>query len=174
MEITGKTLLNQAESILKDRRQDSRGAGGVRGSDGSIGRTSGRSDVSQTSMESRLLNLQSSLNQIQHDYSREQTRHTYLNNYPDRITSELRFGEEPLFPELLKDKADPSELQRKVSHNMDQLMRALKGVQVEMENLYALNFDAPPTPIKDAATLLSNKGIKELDPSRVARLTDSQ
>ena len=169
MQVTGKHLLNSAEYILRDRRQEQKNPGGVSGSAGTQAR-----DTVQSSgtLESRLPGLQANLSTIQNDYSREQARYTYLTRYPDQVSAELRFGEAPLFPEFKPD-MNTGELPSKVSNNMEKLMSALKGVQVEMENLYALNFNAPPEAAMDAAALVQNGGLKDLDPERVARLTRS-
>jgi len=170
MQISGKMLLNSAESILRDRREEARGreTGSARGNETD---TDGRIDALQQGiLESRLLKLQASLGNIQNDYSREQARFTYLTAHPEQMSQSLQFNNEPLFPEL-KDGVDPDVLRTKVSDRLTGLVRALKSIQVEMENLYALNFNSMPSANTNAETLISARALKTLDPSRVARLT---
>ncbi|MCR9144810.1 MAG: hypothetical protein NXI24_21410 [bacterium] len=169
MQVSGKLLLNSAENILKERHKDQRPAGANAG-DAAASRTGATEGLNQSTMESRLLKLQANLSTIQHQYSREQARQTYLKESPQQITPELKFGDEPLFPEFQAN-MNLEGLQKDVSGSMEKLIRSLKSVQVEMENLYALNFDAPPEARTDAAALIEQGGLRNLDPARVAHLT---
>lgn len=170
MQVSGKLLLNSAENILKERHQDKNRPTGAGDSGARAASGTSTDGLSQSPLESRLLKLQANLSTIQHQYTREQARQTYLKDYPDQVGPELKFGEEPLFPEF-KTGMDLEGLKKDVSGQMEQLIRSLKGVQVEMENLYALNFNAPPQTNTDAARLLEQGGLKNLDPARVAHLT---
>jgi hypothetical protein len=169
MQVSGKLLLNSAENILKERHKEQRPAGAGTG-DGKVARTGATEGLNQTALESRLLKLQANLSTIQHQYSREQARQTYLAETPEQIGPELKFGDEPLFPEF-QSNINLEGLQKDVSGSLEKLIRSLKSVQVEMENLYALNFDAPPDARTDAARLMEQGGLRNLDPARVAHLT---
>ncbi len=171
MQVSGKSLLNSAESILRDRKQD-RGPGPATGPElRASGRELGLESLQQGVLESRLLSLQANLSAIQRDYSREQSRHSYLTQNPSEINAELRFGEEALFPEF-RAGMDLGQMRGQVGEAMERLVRALKSVQVEMENLHALSFEAPVTvQAGEAQQLVDRGGLKELDPERVARLT---
>ncbi len=175
MQISGKALLNSAENIIKERRQENqRSAGDGVGVGAKAGSTNSAEGLSQSSLESRLLKLQADLSGVQREYSREQSRSEYLNRNPEQISAALRFGEEPLFPELQDgQKPNLDALSKATADRMEHLMRSLKSVQVEMENLYALNFNGPSADSVDAARLLEQGGVKQLDPARVAHLTRS-
>lgn len=168
MEVTGKYLLNQAESILKDRRQDSKSRVSKDGQIQDAGKTVKADGLRQGVFESRLMNLQESLGEIQKDYSREQTRFAYLTSNPDKISKDLLFDGEALFPEL-NSGGSLEALKRHVEDKLKELTRNLKGKQVEMENLLALNFNSVPGVKPEDLTGL--EGMKNLDPARVARLT---
>ena len=177
MQVSGKLLLNSAENILKERHKDQRPAGTGAG-DAAASRTKAEG-LNQSALESRLLKLQANLSTIQHQYSREQARSTYLNQNPDQIGPELKFGDEALFPEIqagANPKPNLEGLQKDVSGALEKLIRSLKSVQVEMENLYALNFDAPLDSAAgpdSAARLMQEGGLRNLEPARVAHLTRS-
>lgn len=170
MQINGKTLLNSAESILRERHKENRAGGASSGAESSRSADALAEGLAATPLEARLLRLQASLGAIQREYSREQARYSYLTQNPDEISPDLKFGDEPLFPEL-RAGFDPARLKDEVQGALDRLTRSLKGAQVEMENVYALNFNQPPDTAVDAARLLENNGLKDLDPARVARLT---
>ena len=172
MQISGKSLLNSAEGILKDRQNDTGGATTTPADSKATQDNARTHRLSQGALEARLLNLQATLNKTQHDYSREQARHTYLTKHQDQVHKDLTFDDEPLFPELDSDNPmDMDLLKTKVFDNLNGLTRSLKSVQIEMENLFALNFQSPPSAGLDAAALLSSGAIKNLDPARVAKLT---
>ncbi len=171
MQISGKMLLNSAENILRDRKGEAAhrpppsGAENRKPDQGSLG------GINQGVLQSRLLKLQASLRDIQHDYSREQARQAYVNQTPDKISPSLHFDGEPLFPELETDAMALTELRERITDRMRHLNRNLKGVQVEMENLYALNVSNPPGKIPGAVETLEAGALRDLDPGRVARLT---
>src|SRR5690606_9738387 len=98
--------------------------------------------LSQDTLHARLLDLQANLNRIQNDYSREQARQSYL-KLPEQIHTGLLFSDKPLFPEL-EAGSTLGEVQTLVDGRLSELARSLKSVQVEMENMYALNFDGLP------------------------------
>ncbi|MBX7057321.1 MAG: hypothetical protein K1X75_04600 [Leptospirales bacterium] len=171
MQINGRSILSSAEGILRDRKQERGPEASVSGIEAAGPRESGLDTLQQGVLESRLLRLQSSLGDIQRDYSREQARFSYLNSNPAEISADLRFGDQPLFPELARG-IDPQTLRPEVQGAMERLIRALKSVQVEMENLNALNFGEPVAGSRpNAQALVDRGGLKELDPERVARLT---
>jgi len=168
MQVSGKTLLNSAESILRDRRQNPQSD--RTGSDEQLEvRGAGRGELfSQGVLESRILKLQASLSKLQNEYSREQARQAYLKDGSN--LAELHYNSEPLFPEL-ETGMDRSAITTKVETSLFRLIRELKSMQVEMENLYALNYSALPDANFSAEDLAKNSGMKPLDPERVARLT---
>lgn len=170
MEITGKYLLNQAENILKDRKHESRTSRSTGSSDQRTNPVAGTDRFDQGVLESRMLQLQSSIRDIQNAYSREQTRNTYLTDYPDEITQDLTFNNEPLFPEL-KQKMPLESLRDSVKERLSQLSRDLKGVQVEMENVLALNYNVASVDKVESKNIDGNVSFNPLDPDRVAHLT---
>lgn len=170
MQISGKMLLNSAEGILRERRDENRG-----GQDSGVGKSESSATLkpdglNPDTIQVRLLNLQASLSGIQNEYSREQARHSYLSRTPEAINSSLRFNDSPLFPEL-ETGISLREIEERVVSRLQELDRALKAVQVEMENLYALNFNALPQPGIEPGDLAKNQPVRALDPTRVARLT---
>lgn len=171
MNISGKMILNSAEGILRERK----GASNTRhkadisvNKEGTLRKTEG---VKQDLLQVRLLNLQASMNRIQSEYSREQSRYSYLKNHPGEIQEKLQFSGKALFPELGAGKIDFDSLKKSVSNRLQDLGRNLKSVQVEMENLFALNFNTLPIPGIDAEKLLQAPALRAIDPSRVAKLT---
>ncbi len=170
MEITGKYLLNKAESILKDRKQEARAQKSESSSRTDSAHSSRSESVSQNALQTRLLNLQESLTNVQNDYTREQTRFAYLQEHPDQINSSLRFNDAPLFPEL-SQQTDLESLKQGVGEKVQSLLHTLKSIQVEMENLVALNFNAVPRSVQEARSLTDAQAMMQLDPERVARLT---
>ncbi len=171
MHISGKMLLNSAESILRDRRQDN---GTDRGSETTIAQNAQNKSeaLTQGVLESRILKLQSTLGTLQNSYTREQTRLTYLSEQPEKIDSSLQFDGTPLFPETGAD-LDTGKLKVRVDEQMVNLVRQLKAMQVEMENLYALNYKTQPIAGLDTRLIMNMNSMKSLDPGRVARLTKS-
>lgn len=168
MQISSKLLLNSAEGILKERRNVGKnasesGAGAEKAAADSSG-------VTQGMIESRLLGLQDDLREAQNQYSREQARFMYITRSPEQINQSLTYQDQPLFPEISEGQK-PEDLEQKVAGAMEQLTRSLKSIQVEMENLYALNFSALPRSDVDVGSLFENKGMRELDPGRVSKLT---
>lgn len=170
MQISGKMLLNSAEGILRERRDESRGGKGSGVGESDTTSSIKPEGINPDTIHVRLLNLQASLSGIQNEYSREQARHSYLSRTPEAINSSLRFNEDPLFPEL-ETGISMKEIEERVASRLQELDRSLKAVQVEMENLYALNFNALPQPGLEPGELVKNQPVKALDPTRVARLT---
>ncbi len=121
-----------------------------------------------------ILKLQNQLRDLQASYTREQIRLDYLKNKHEEIHEDLKYEASFLFPEY-KNGIDKEALTKDVSVQMQKLLHSLKSVQVEMENLYALNFQSynPSAIIQDVALMQSNTSLhaKELDPERVAKLT---
>ncbi|MBI3394462.1 MAG: hypothetical protein HY042_01365 [Spirochaetia bacterium] len=74
-----------------------------------------------------------------------------------------------LFPEG-EATSDMAGMTQRVGTNLESLERSLKAVQVEMENLYALNFQGLPDAI-DPKSLADASSVRALNPSRVAKLT---
>lgn len=172
MEISGKNLLNQAENILRDRKQENRSGRPDKSVSAEKSRETPASGVhlSQGVMESRVLGLQESLKNLQNQYSREQKRFAYLTQNQDQINSDLKFEKDPLFPEL-RDGRGIDGLESTVKQKMNEILRGLKANQVEMENLFALNFqEREPTGL-DSGAIAGLKGSTQLNPDRVARLT---
>ena len=169
MQISASILLNSAESILRDRQREAQ-AGEMQEGQGNLTRAAkNRNLISHSVLESRLLKLQASLSSIQKDYSREQARLHYVTERPQDIDASLVYDNQPLFPEW-KGKATP-EMQFGIKNGMDGLLRKLRRIQVEMENLYALNFNSLPKFTITSESLSQNPVLNELDPKRVAQLT---
>jgi len=172
MQITGKLLLNSAESILKDRRNEQKNQSV---SDRDLSAKKAGSEEIQSSIEARILKLQSALTQIQSEYTREQTRMSFLEENPQAINKELKFNNSILFPEL-DHEMDSQALKTNVAGSMEKLMKMLKETQVEMENIYALNFHAQaqnPESISIPSGL-SGSAVRDIDPQRVAKLTRNE
>ncbi|MDH5656861.1 MAG: hypothetical protein OEZ34_13190 [Spirochaetia bacterium] len=169
MQITGKLLLNSAEGILKDRKQENSEIKNSKSSDQSS-KTVSSAGIGQTTIESRLLDLQNSISEIQNQYSREQTRYSYLTESPDEINENLKFNEKPLFPEYNQE-FNPENAKIYVAKSMTELMQNLKKIQIEMENIHALKFKMNEDPASQAAFHVNQDAVKHLDPERVARLT---
>ncbi len=168
MQISSKMLLHSAEGILKERHNLVRNQPEQAEGDGvSVARPAG---MTQGMLESRLLGLQDNLREAQGQYSREQARFMYITRSPEQIDGNLTFQNEALFPEIARGEK-PAGLEPKVAGAMEQLARSLKSIQVEMENLYALNFSAVPRSDLDLGSLIEQNGMRELDPTRVSRLT---
>ena len=167
MQISSKHLLNSAEGILKERKNVAQESAPQQGAEKAASRAGG---MTQGMLESRLLGLQDNLRDAQVQYSREQARFKYITENPDQIDSSLTFQNEALFPELEQGQR-PADLQQQVAGAMEQLARSLKSMQVEMENLYALNFSALPRTDLSAESLSEQGVMRDLDPGRVSQLT---
>ena len=170
MQVSSRVILSSAEGIVRDRREDTRPTPGLTGSAGSAPHRSPDTSLRQDVLQARLLDLEAVLNRTQSQYTREQTRNTYLTIQPDAVSRSLTFDGEPLFPELESGVA-PGAILADTRDRMSRLTRAMKGIQVEMENLLALGSPSVVPKSLSAAELLGSGGLKELDPDRVARLT---
>ncbi len=173
MQIDGKFLLGVAESIARQRRHSESGAESTH-SEGKVVSVPEEKLVRTGVTESRLLQLQSKLREFQKSYSREQAREYILRNRPEDISKGLNYNQQPLFPEYRKG-IDIASLTTEVSMNAKKLLHSLKEIQVEMGNLYALDFEGIQKGIQnhkiDPKNLDATLNLRELDPARVARLT---
>lgn len=164
MEITGKYLLNSAESIVRSRKaQDTRQTE-------QSGKPGAAAPVVESGWQARLLSMQGTLGEMQRTYSREQVRHDYLQEHFDEITADLHFDGEPLFPDI-PEKPDRKTLLFGVEERLTELRTQLKSVQVEMENHLALQFASGESLGLGGMDLSAGLAGSKLDPERVARLT---
>ncbi len=169
MQIDGKLLLASAQNILKNRNQNEARSGKNETSTVNSKKISG--NLAKADMaNSRMLKLQADLKSLQQDYTREQVREDFLSNKPEQINRNILYANSPLFPEHGAD-MDMKATKEIVSHNIKRLVQSLKGIQVEIENLYALHFEKIATERVNLSSLESSFHIKEVDPKRVARLT---
>lgn len=155
MNVTGKMLLSSAETILRGRPQSTEG--------GSLPPAPQAADMvtSQTSiLQNRMLELSSRLKQTQADYTREQMRLSYLRN--GQLDRSVTIQDQPLF---LPEEMPGPELQEKVQVQLENLLHTLRSVQVEMENLSALNFRSGDS------IRMTAQDFRSIDPARVAQLT---
>ena len=169
MQISARILLNSAESILRDRQREAQSQPLLQEASQTRGSVS-RGELRQGVLESRVLNLQSSMGRLQKDYSREQMRLAYVTHFPDKMQENLLFDGEPLFSDLQKSQ-NPARLEEGIRMNLEGLLQNLKRLEVEMENLYALNGNLPrfASSVEARSELLNN-----LNPERVARLTQPE
>lgn len=171
MQISSKVLLNSAQTIVRDRQKDPRSTDALIAPAEQGANASGTDGLSQSAIEARLLNLQAALATVQRNYSREQARFSYLNEIPEQVSSSLMFEGEPLFPEVAQGRAgDVHDMKKHVGTALESLVRSLKSIEVEMENLYALNF-ADVDPSVNMHRISEMPPVRQLDPGRVARLT---
>jgi hypothetical protein len=170
MQITSKLLLSSAENILKDRKQENRGP--VQADPGERALRSGTpvDSLSQTAVENRILNLQQNLSRVQRELSREQTRHSYLVNTPGEIRDDLTFDGAPLFPEL-QSGLDVNNIRESVARQIENSLHTLKTMQVEMENLHALQSTSSHEVDFTPSGLIRKEAIRNISPDRVAKLT---
>ena len=121
----------------------------------------------------KVLKLQDELRNLQVKYTKEQVRADYLINHPNKIDENLEFEGEALFPDF-KNK-NLNQLNKSVKNQMESLLHNMKSVQIEIENIYALNFQKVDTQkIKENITVENVKKIIntiDLNPERVAKLT---
>ncbi|MCB1173415.1 MAG: hypothetical protein KDK39_07620 [Leptospiraceae bacterium] len=166
MEINNKNLLSSAQAILKNRNQERYNARhSTAGSSAAA-----RPREASTGINSHVLRLQSSLNAAQKDYSLQQSRSAFIqNNQADPASA--RFDNEPLFPEFPFGKTIEA-YKQEADQRIGELARTLKGLQVEMENIMALNFETAPELQLSAESLAQARGISNLNPERVAHLTN--
>jgi hypothetical protein len=169
MQITGKLLLNSAEGILKDRKQEQTEIKDTKASQNAL-KSTARSSLKQTTVESRLLDLQSVISELQKSYSREHARMSYLKESPSEINGDLKFDGKPLFPEFGSD-FNPEKTALRVTDQMKHLMQSMRKIQVEMENIHALKFASSEPSDLNTAFQVNSDALKELNPERVARLT---
>ena len=170
MQISSKVLLNSAEGILKERKKESSFDPASTESEDKNRISDSLLSVNPGELQDRLMKLQLNLGNTQDELSKEQSRHAYLQNDPQAITASLKFNDEILFPEL-KNGMDAAKLQDSVSAKVEMLSKNLKQIEVEMENLYALQFNPVETAEMDTNSLVDSKTMNQLDPSRVAKLT---
>ncbi len=178
MQVDGKTLLHSAENILKNRRQEE-GRHSSAFSSAEAGKKKAEASIHTALIQSRMLKLQATLKELQESYTREQIRKDYLQNRTAEIHAELQYNGKPLFPEYAAS-ATKEEISSVVADNIKHLLRTLKGTQIEIENLYALNFktmmaelEKGSLVIKELRSFFSSYPTKGLDPERVAKLTSS-
>ena len=172
MQVNDKVLLGSAESILKNHKKANYPQ------DGSLALGKEHSgnppvDLAKTDLtSSRILKLQDNLKALQEDYTREQMRAAYLQKQPQNISQELKYNGNPLFPEYKKD-SDLDQLRDTVTQRIKYLIRGLKSIQVEMENIYALNFNKPSESKIYSGKISDSFNAKGLDRERIAHLTGS-
>ncbi|MBW7857765.1 MAG: hypothetical protein H3C43_05630 [Leptonema sp. (in: Bacteria)] len=119
--------------------------------------------------------MQSSLNEVQKSYSREQARLTLLNDGSENLEN-VTFEGKPLFPEIKADlpKLNRDELIRTVAQSLQETRSQLKSLQVEMENHLAIEFSSEPSSKVSADSLISGMVGAQLEPERVAKLIRNQ
>jgi len=169
MQITGKLLLNSAEGILKDRKQEQSEVKGTKSSQ-NASKAASTGSITQTSVESRLLDLQHTISNLQEKYSREQARFSYLKQSSEEINEHIKFDGRQLFPEFGPEFSKEKTLFQ-VTEQMNSLIQSLKKIQVEMENIHALKFESSEKTEVQSSFQVSGTAVKELNPERVARLT---
>ena len=180
MQVNEKALLDSAEKILNKRRFHEEKAQGKlqKPSETSLrkgekGLTLQKSPPLNTKLNTaRILKLEAELKSLQENYSREQVRESFLLNKTKEIHEKLKYKGSPLFPEY-KPGMDTKHLTKEVSYKLKKLVHSLKSVQVEMENLYALNFKKIHSKEANIKELDFSLLVKKLDPQRVAHLTKS-
>lgn len=164
MQISGKVLLNQAESIIRDRKGERQSVTGQT--------EKSNPEVASTvagSFSSRILNLQASLAELQSQLSRQQARLSHIDENPAELNSQIQYEGQQLFSEQ-EVNSDPKTVGQEIQQTMQGLTEKLKTTEVEMENLYALGFTTPES-FQFSAEQLASISSKDLDPQRVARLT---
>ncbi len=171
MQVNSKLLLNSAENILKSRHEEGTSKKRATYNKGLDSRQVSIGSAHVSFVESRMLKLQSELKTLQEKYSHEQMREDFLHNKPQEISSSLDHNNNSLFPE--HGNVDLKTLSNRVDTNMKQLLRNLKAVQIEMENLYALNFEKLENQSLNIERWDTSFTTKDLDPQRVAYLTRS-
>ena len=183
MHVNGKLLLNSAKDILKSYQQrDSKASVKLNPDLGQdVSKINSTDSTKGNSIKVRMLELQSRLKAIQNDYTREQVRQDYLLNRSDELNGNLEYKNGQLFPEYNSGR-DIESLKNMVAKKLAELLRGLKSVQVEIENLYAINFQRLSTDnIAHAEQLNRLDGIdfdnssltlKNIDPERVSKLTE--
>jgi len=173
MEITGKILLNSAEKIIGNQKEQSKRAESKN--------ITANVDQARSTAQSRLVGMQADLSETQKLFSKEQARLQILQSNDDPLTGKtaagMTFDGKPLFPELNQDwPQDPTqrpELIRTVEESLTQARARLKSLQVEMENHLAVEFSAAAK-MSEPGELSFADAKTSLDPQRVARLTRPQ
>lgn len=166
MEVTGKTLLNSAQNILKNKKQESAKAKEA----GNTAETKVTNTELNSSLNAQVLRLQASLSVAQKSHSHAQAQLSYLNSNEQGSPENMLFDNEPLFPSLpFKKSIDEYKLE--IENDVTQMAQKLKSLQVEMENVFAFNFQTTPNMDLNADSLAQAKGFTTLDPNRVAKLT---
>ena len=169
MEVTGKTLLNSAQNIIKNKKQDR--ALSHKPDAGVAAQTKGPQTDIHTTLNTQVLRLQASLSVAQKNHSQAQAQLSFLDNGDISNAGQMKFDNEPLFPDFSTDK-NITEYREEVSQRVQDMARKLKSLQVEMENMFAFNFETTMDMKLNADTLAQAKGLVALDPQRVAKLTN--
>lgn len=164
MDVTGKNLLNSAENIIKNRTQRRTTTATEQNLSTPV-----RTEQALKSQSAPILQLESGLQKLQKDFSYQQARFSFLENEPQSINAELKFGQDPLFPEFPFE-INLQEFKANVQGQVTGLSNEIQQLQLQLENHYALNFDSPP-PMLSAESLTETGNLGQLDPERVARLT---
>ncbi|MBE7438427.1 MAG: hypothetical protein HS115_08250 [Spirochaetales bacterium] len=157
MNVTGKMLLSSAETILRGRPQAQQ-----TGNPPGPPQATDMVTAQGSAMQNRMHELSSRLKQTQADYTREQMRLSYLKN--GQLDRSIAIQDQPLF---LPEEVPGPELQDKVEAHLENLLHTLRSVQVEMENLSALNFRSAD------GIRMTGQDYRSIDPARVAQLTRS-
>ena len=170
MEINNKDLLNSAERIVRSQRQrqDASTSQNFHSSQTNSQVKKSASQVNDRNV--RMLKLQAELRNLQASYTREQMRESYIKNSTEKINSNLKYEGKSLFPEYTKD-TDLSALEKKIHSDSREILHNLKSLQVEIENLYALNFEKLSKEELNMRHQSSTFQTNSINPSRVAELT---
>ncbi len=165
MEITSKLILSSAQSFIKNKELNNK----------ELNKNVKTPDINKKEHfninNSRVLQIQDNLKSIQFEFTKEQVRYQYLKNTPEKITENLKFNNEILFPELINNSFNKEDLIRKIEKNIENLKLKLKKLEIEQENFFAANFTSPMELIKKEDL---NINLSNLKPERVSELTRNQ
>ncbi len=164
MEITSKLILSSAQNFIKNKELNKK----------ELNKNVQIPDINKKEHynfnNSKVLQIQEDLKSIQFEFTKEQVRFQYLKNSPEKITENLKFNNELLFPELIDNSFNKEDLIKKIEKNIENLKLKLKRLEIEQENIFAANFISPMDLKKEDL----NIHLSKLKPERVTELTRNQ
>jgi hypothetical protein len=166
MDITAVQLRNAAENLVrsKDSKQNK---------DGSVNELHAQRDTVNFSSQltGRYIMLQNKLSNLQHQYTREQTRLSLLanNGVTDEELVNILYGGTPLFTETLDTLIGEKEtLLSRIRAKKEEIADQIRALEVESENIFSINTKGKAGDLKKED--LTKVAVKPLDIKVVEKL----
>ena len=180
MKIDNRTLVGSLENIIRKAKEAPANPTSHVNSKASAPKSTPVKTVQHNQLDHNLVELNKKQRNLQNDYTREQMRLALLNDEKQNIHSSIEYEGKKLFPELANNDTQLSAQDREVFRNtassrVVELLHNLKGLQVEIENIYALRSTQFTAEENRGKTELSQEEIynsKHIAAAKVKRLLE--